>query len=518
MHEITTSVWRTCEIDLTVHEPVTQPYVAVSIEAVFTHDTGEQIRRPAFWNGGQNWRVRFASPRRAGHWRWTLRVEGVASKQVTPAEGVVHLRAEEPRGLFERHGLLRMSNDRRSVIHADGRSFLVVADTPWALPFRATAKEAAVYAADRAGKGFNAALLMTIQPDMFAQGPRDRRQWGGFDVGFEDLPEGTLRQLNPDYFQTLDTLVEVLRAEQIVPVFQPVFHGFGWKGKTAGGRRVSPEDYARYCRYLVARYGAGPAIWLVGGDGSGHEPNIAAGGRAVHACDAYAQPTGIHYGPHFKPNAHQAAPWLDFQWCQTGHAGEHLPERVMWLYMQQPAKAVANGEPSYEMPDVAGGWWQGHEAWSNLCSGGTMGVVYGSMSLWMWRLDANEPGHAPNFIIPDMGWREAMAQSGSTYVGNVGRILRKYNTAGLEPDWTCTYGHRGLIRESELYVLYLPDGGQVNFFRQYVPATYHVYDAKSAKIVDSGDTAALPSSMLETPGGPHVVVFTAKARESITIS
>ena len=60
-----------------------------------------------------------------------------------------------------------------------------------------------------------------------------------------------------------------------------------------------------------------------------------------------------------------------------GPRREHVPERVTLLYSRLPAKAVATGEPTYENTTYLGnavGWWQGHEAWSNLCSGATMGV------------------------------------------------------------------------------------------------------------------------------------------------
>ena len=29
----------------------------------------------------------------------------------------------------------------------------------------------------------------------------------------------------------------------------------------------------------------------------------------------------------FVDRTHQDKDWLDFQWCQTGHNGEHVPER-----------------------------------------------------------------------------------------------------------------------------------------------------------------------------------------------
>jgi uncharacterized protein DUF4038 len=89
---------------------------------------------------------------------------------------------------------------------------------------------------------------------------------------------------------------------------------------------------------------------------------------------------------------------------QTGHEGEHVAERVAGMWRNLPVKAVANGEPTYENSGWIGkatGWWQGHEAWSNLCAGGTMGVVYGAGTLWQWRLHADEPGQPLPYRIVD---------------------------------------------------------------------------------------------------------------------
>jgi hypothetical protein len=171
-------------------------------------------------------------------------------------------------------------------------------------------------------------------------------------VGFEDLPNGTLKQLSPKYFQMFDSLVDVLVRHGIAPVNQPVFHGYGWKGGSTAGNVISSEDYARYCRYLVARYGARPAIWLVGADGPAVSTEIMdqldLAGQTIEKWDDYQHPTGIHYSPNALARTHQDKSWLDFQWCQTGHSGEHIPERVADMWRNLPVKAVANGEPTYE--------------------------------------------------------------------------------------------------------------------------------------------------------------------------
>lgn len=499
--------WRAVELTLTAAQVYANPYVDVEVWADFVHESGHTLRRPAFWDGGQIWRVRFAAPPPEGRWVWqsfcSAEDTGLAGQS-----GELVCAPISPAQRFEQHGFWRMSPGGRNLIHADGTAALLVADTAWALPWRATPDQVRIYAGARQSAGFNAVLLMSVQPDMHARGPRDRSADEGFDVGFEDLPNGHLNQLNPAYFQYLDQLIDILVAHAIVPVFQPVFMGFGWKGLSVAGPVVPPEQYARYCRYLVARYGAYPVIYLVGGDGSGYEAQVAAGGAEVERWDAYAQPTGIHYRPHADNRAHQDAEWLDFQWCQTGHNGEHVPERVADMWRNTPIRAVANGEPTYEHGGRIGraaGWWQGHEAWSNLCAGGTMGVVYGAGSLWQWRLHPDEPGHAPYFLADGADWRAALDFEGARYVGLVGRLLDRLPFADMAPDWQVTLGRRGLLVPGRLFICYCEEGGPLMIFGDTVPLHYRVVDPRTGAILSSG-VRALNAAIPDDGGGPRIYI------------
>ena len=421
-------LWQQIEIALTADREHDDPYATVEVWAEFAGPGGETLRRPAFWDGGRSWRIRFA-PTAPGRWTWS-------SDASVPDAGLADRSGEmtatgpvEDANPFVRHGFWRMSAGGRSLVHADGTPALLIADTPWALPWRATPDQVELYAAKRQQQGFNAALLMTVQPDMRAVGPRDRTADEGFDVGFEDLPTGHLNDLDPGYFRRFDALVEILRQHGIVPVLQPVFFGFGWKGLDVAGPVVPPSEYARYCRYLAARYGAGPVIYLIGADGSGYEPQLPAGGEELERWDCYRQPTGLHYRPHTDNCAFQDADWLDFQWCQTGHVGEHAPDRVADMWRNDPVKAVANGEPTYEGTRgtvLGAGWWQGHEAWSNLCAGGTMGVVYGAASLWQWRVVAGRA--RPQRLLPGPGVRLAR---GARFPGS--RVPRDSRPAAGRP-------------------------------------------------------------------------------------
>jgi hypothetical protein len=183
-----TGAWREVELTLTAPFDVPDPYRDLEVWADFVHDDGTALRRPAFFDGGRTWRVQFASPIDHGRWRWT---SGASVEWSTP-DGVLEVGPSSGGHRFHRHGFCRMSPGGRSLVHADGTPAILVADTAWALPWRATEEQVRVYAADRRAKGFNAVLLMSVQPDMRATGPRDRTADEGFDVGFDDLPDGHL--------------------------------------------------------------------------------------------------------------------------------------------------------------------------------------------------------------------------------------------------------------------------------------------------------------------------------------
>jgi hypothetical protein len=509
--------WTTHQLDFVAEADLSNPYVDVEFWLEFAHEDGTTLRRPGFWSGGRSFAARFAAAGKAGRWTW----RSVSSPQVPGLDGlagafeVLDVPAENR---FHRHGFWSMSAGRRSLVHADGRSAIIAADTAWALPWRATPNQVREYATDRHDKGFNAVLLMSMQPDIDTEGPRSRHEDLGFDVGFEDMREGRLQRLNPDYYRVLDELLDILTSHEIVPVLQPVFFGYGWKGRRVAGPRVPPADYARYCRYLVARYGAAPVMYLVGADGTGHEPQVEAGGREVEAWDCYGQPTGIHYGPNSTAEAHQDAAWLDFQWCQTGHEGEHIPERVAVMQTHVPVRAVANGEPTYEQTgrtDKAIGWWQGHEAWSNLCAGGTMGVVYGAGSLWQWILRPGEPDHGEFFTAPGASWREALHFEGSRYVGLLQRILDGLPTTDMTPMWDRALSTRGVGVPGRVHILYLeanrvlrlPDASKL-------PRRYTVIDPRDGKVLGSGDVPTVGDGTpfaaitIDEGDGPKVVIFT----------
>lgn len=458
------------------------PYTDLAVNVTFRNERGDSLFRPAFWDGDKRWKIRFSSPTGNTRWVYETRATNPEDAGLHGVTGTLRSTANRGEHTLRQHGLLQMSPGKRNVIHQDGTPFLLVGDTPWALPFRATDAQVEIYAAKRSGQGFNAALLMTVQPDMNAEGPDGRATDQGFARGFDDLSEGHLNQLRPEYFAYLDSITNTLLEHGIIPVYQPVFHGFGWKGLQVLGPKVVPEEYVRYCRYLLARYGAQPAIWLVSGDHDGKDPGVREAGSMLEREDAYQQPTGLHYNPcddfvaewakqdttkhclHYN-KSYQEDDWLDFQWAQTGHGQDHQYHKVSRMYDNLPTKAVANGEPTYEgMNDGENGlgWWQGEDAWGQLFSGGTMGVVYGAAGLWQWKVSEEEVGWTAWATQPK-SWRTALNLSGAEYVGLMSKALEGVDMtdirklpapAGLEFPL--------LVKPDKTYLAWLPQGGEVS--------------------------------------------------------
>ena len=496
--------WKEIEFSFTSDSQYDNPYTDVEFWMEFTGPDGSTIVRPGYWEKDNVWKVRFACPTDNGEWGWKSFASKTTDSGLHGKSGnfiAVAYKGDNP---LIKNGLLKMSPGKRNIIHANGKTFLMIGDTPWALPWRGTYESVNIYAENRQERGFNMALLMSLMPDRGVDGPRSRTESGGFDVAFEDLKDGHINEMNPDYFLYFDSLRNILITHGIVPVFQPVFHGFGWKGKDLLGWDMNEQEYARYCQYLVARYGAKPAIWLVSGDADGRYPGILEGGEAIEKWDAYQQPTGIHYSPfcsvipdwwdrpyEYVPHenkVHQDKDWLDFQWCQTGHGGEHLSWKVEKMYNNLPVKASANGEPTYEgIRDSTNGagWWQGHEAWLNFMSGGTMGVVYGAGGLWNWKLTADEPGW-PDWANSNISWKEAIELPGAIYVAYLGKALEGLDLNDIEKHPELAEDNLCLAKPGELIIIYLPKGGSVMVNQIPENGTYKWFNPKRGEFVSEG--------------------------------
>ena len=517
------------EITLHAKENYSNPYTDVDVYAVFVNGQHDTLIRPAFWDGGNTWKIRFCPTVKNQLWHWFSYSSNTSDEGLHGQSGVFTSTKIKTKNRLLANGPLMMSPQKRNVIQHSGKPFFMVAVTAWASPFRATTNQIEQFANSSRKKGFNTVLLAVLQTDMKAEGPDERNTIAGFKRTFSDFTTTHLNNLVVSYFQYLDKIINIYLAHEMVPVFAPLMHGFGWKGLDVIGNKVQPAEYERYCKYLLARYGSQPAMWLLSVDGAGYGPGIEECGGMLEKWDCYHQPTGLHYSPCDDyiakwavnlPNpekyclhgnkTHQDKNWLDFQWAQTGHDGFHIYTKVEKMYNNLPVKAVADGEPTYEgMNDGKSGlgWWQGEDAWNQLMHGGTMGVVYGAAALWQWKITADEPGWE-SWTDQPLSWKGAMEMKGGSYVGLISKILKPYNLTDIERRRDTSENKYILAREGSLYIAYLNNGGEINIKNLPGGMHYKWVNPKSGNVFKKG--VAYNTSFSAPDGQPWVLIVANK--------
>lgn len=413
---------------------------------------------------------------------------------------------------------MTMSPEGRSFAWSDGPPFFPVVDTAWALPWRATQEETRFYAQDRQSKGFTGALLMSVQPDTLAEGPEDRTLLDGFARGLSHLHEGRIKGLVPEYWSHFDRQILTLLEHGIIPFHTPLFFGFGWKGQGVIGWNADTHEARDFVRYLHARYGAWPGVWVVGADGTGREPAVEAMGVWLIENDASDQPRGIHYNPWQPCDAHLNEDWCHFHLCQTGHNGDHLPERVTHLAGRTPIRGTANGEPTYE--GMGGGRfgcgdWQFWEAWQNLAAGGTLGCFYGAASLWQWKRDGEAAWG--EWAAAPYDWRGALNQPGSVFPGVLGRLLEGYDFADMRFSISRAHWKQCVEVPGRFALIWLPEGGPVEVEPWGVDTPWSAFEARTGKKAAQGKFTRTEENSymgvkLDLPKGEPLVVMAGEKR------
>lgn len=118
------------EISLGSSKPYANPFMEVELDAVVTQPDGKQLRVPAFWAGGNDWKFRYASDQTGIH-AWKTECKDAANTGLHGISGTIEMVASTSENPLFRHGPVRVSGNRRHFEHADGTPFLWLADTWW---------------------------------------------------------------------------------------------------------------------------------------------------------------------------------------------------------------------------------------------------------------------------------------------------------------------------------------------------------------------------------------------------
>jgi hypothetical protein len=397
------------------------PVWDVAVRARLTSPSGDHKEIEAFWDGGRSWRLRF-SPDEAGTWSYRTTCSDPANESLHK-EGSFTAQAYHGDNPLYRHGPLRLSQDRRHLSHADGTPFFWLADTAWNGILKAKPEDWEQYLAARREQGFTAVQCVMTQ-------------WRAYEDEAAFTGEARIA-IRPEFFRRLDEKVAAVSRQGLLPALVLL-----WALTPRDpGHYLPEEDCVRLARYLVARYGAYRAVWLLGGDGRYLSDNIERwkrigrgvfGGMDEHVVTLH--PAGMEW----VGEAFREEPWYSLISYQSGHGDDH--HTLRWLvegppareWSNEPALPVINQEPCYEahLAYQSRQPFDAHKVrralyWSLLVSP-TAGVTYGHHGVWPWMEERGVPLDHPNSGEAST-WREALASEGAFSVSHLRALF-----SGLE--------------------------------------------------------------------------------------
>lgn len=118
------------ELPLTAAKSYSDPFNQVQLDVVFTDPQGRELRVPAFWDGGNSWKARYASPLTGMH-RFHTECSAKDDSGLNGIAGTVEIAPYTGKNPLYQHGPLRVAADQRHLEHFDGEPFFWLGDTWW---------------------------------------------------------------------------------------------------------------------------------------------------------------------------------------------------------------------------------------------------------------------------------------------------------------------------------------------------------------------------------------------------
>ncbi len=408
------------------------PIRDVELTVHFSGPTGAEATIPAFWDGGDTWRVRF-SPPVAGEWRYVTRASDTSDAGLHEQSDSFSAPVYSGDLPLLAHGPIRAAEDGTHLTHADGTPFFWLADTAWNGVLKAQPADWDEYLAERRRQGFTAIQCVITQWRAF---PQDAAGEMAF-TGTENI------RINPAFYRRFDDKLAAIARAGLVP--SPVLV---WAcTPNDPGYYLPAADCTALAAYEVARYAAYRPIWILGGDGEyrgEHAEKWKETGRAVFG-DSGTEPVTMHpRGTSWPGEDLRDEKWLTFHSYQSGHGDSD--DTLRWLQSGPPAanwnidpiKPVINQEPNYEhhlayqsRQPISAVQVRRSLYWSLLVSP-TAGVTYGNHGIWPWMEEAGVPADHPNSGVAPT-WREALQSEGADGVRHLARFFDSIDWTTLRP-------------------------------------------------------------------------------------
>jgi len=466
--------WGVFEVTFESDGDHVDPLRDVILNCAFRSPSGREIAVEAFWDGDSLWRVRFM-PDEIGTWTYMTACSNEDDKGLHNQTGSFESVPYEGENPLYLRGPLKLSGNRRYLVHADDAPFFWLADTAWNGVFRSALDEWSDYLSFRREQGFTAVQFVLMH-----------HRGGPCDIEGEKAYEGKERvlRLNVDFFKRIDPKFSMVNKHGLVAV--PVLL-WAIQHDMSPGFNLIEDDAILLTRYLIARYGAHILVWILAGDGDYRGEKAERWkriGRAVflnkHRQLMTMHPAGKHWNlPEFLREE-----WFDIIGYQSGHGvnGDDLkwlcfgPPNKDWQL--EPLRPIINLEPNYEehlayriFKPITAHMVRRAACWSLLVAP-PAGVSYGTNGVWYWARKPEVPVNHPHIGIAKP-WREAIKLPGAEDMGRLKKIFSDIPWWTLYPDPEILVEQPGLknielfiaacrSEDGKIAVIYTPEGQGLN--------------------------------------------------------
>ncbi len=501
--------WKVFETSFESSLNYSNPFMDVQVDVLFEKE-GKEWKIPAFWDGGNTWKVRFAPPE-TGSYTYRVISSDRSNKGLNGKKQSLNVTAYKGDNILYLHGMIGISENGRHFSHADGTPFFWLGDTWWKnLCKRLTWDGFRELAADRREKGFSVIQIVAgPYPD---EGPFEEmwKNEGGFMYETQDF---TI--LNPEYWTYADRRLQHLVDMELVPAIV----GAWGRADCDAMKHVGVEGLERHWRYLIARYGAYPVIWILAGElqndskwGVGPWGEV---GRYVREIDPYHHPISAHTGGGRRGNPEDDL-IISYDMVGGSHnqaiAISSAINNFLAAYSKEPAMPVLVGETCYEGHMQTGfPYVQRHMFWQYILSGAA-GHTYGAAGIWHASVEGH-PGCASSAfggrkVYDWTTWREGMNYPGAIQVGLGKKLLEEYPWDKFEPhpewaeDGSFAAGIPGEVRfiYQPRRTIYNWKGAVVRGVETDVNYTAWYFDPATGRRFDAGAVKVFTNNLNEFQG------------------
>jgi hypothetical protein len=125
-----TPTWTCWEHALTSSRAYDNPLLDVVLSVQYTSPTKKTSDCYGFWDGEGNYRIRLMF-NEVGTWAWSTTCSDTGNRDLHTRSGTVEVTAYEGTNPLYTNGYLQVSDNRRYLVHANGKPFLWIGDTAW---------------------------------------------------------------------------------------------------------------------------------------------------------------------------------------------------------------------------------------------------------------------------------------------------------------------------------------------------------------------------------------------------